>query len=198
MPLWSEKVPRNDAESRTGRQEKEEVIRDGKWQKPMILSIVVAVAENGVIGRGNDLPWRLPDDLKRFKALTMGKPIIMGRKTYASIGRPLPGRTNIVVSRQQALDLQGCVVVHSIEEALKAAGTAPEAVLIGGAELYRSAMSAVGLIHLTRVHAAVEGDTFFPALDPSQWRETIVATHPADERHPYAFTYVTLERVVSR
>lgn len=161
------------------------------------LSIVVAAAQNGVIGRGNTLPWRLPDDLKRFKELTMGKPIVMGRKTYDSIGRPLPGRTSIVISRQPGLAITGCVVVNSLQAAMVAAGGAREIMLVGGAQLYRSAMPMVRTIHLTRVHADVPGDTLFPILDMQQWRETIVGTHPADERHAYAFTFVTLERIVA-
>lgn len=160
----------------------------------MSLSIVVAVAENGVIGHANGLPWRLPDDLKRFKSLTLGKPIVMGRKTYDSIGRPLPGRTNIVVSRQPGLQIEGCVVVNSVEAAIAAAGTATEVMLIGGAELYRRALSAVNTIYLTRVHANVPGDAYFPELDLAQWHETIVARHPADERHGHAFTFVNLQR----
>ncbi len=161
----------------------------------MSLSIVVAVAANGVIGNGNALPWHLPDDLRRFKELTLGKPIVMGRKTHDSIGRALPGRTNIVVSRQDGLSVPGCLLAGSIGQALAAAGDAPEVVLIGGAELYRAALPLVDTIHLTRVHAAVPGDTFFPALDPAQWRETTVGTHPADERHAYAFSYLTLARI---
>lgn len=158
------------------------------------LTIVVAAAENGVIGRGNQLPWRLPDDLRYFKQVTLGKPVIMGRKTHESIGRPLPGRTNIVISRQRGLVIAGCIVVNSLDAAL-VASDAPEAMLIGGAELYRSAMDRVDRIHLTRVHATVEGDAFLPALDPAQWRETVVAAHPADDRHAYAFTFVTLDRI---
>ena len=161
----------------------------------MSLSIVVAVAENGVIGSANALPWRLPDDLRRFKELTWGRPIVMGRKTYDSIGRPLPGRANIVVSRQAGLSIPGCVVVGSIDEALAAAGDAPEVALIGGAQLYRAALPSVSTIHLTRVHADVPGDTFFPELDPMQWRETVAGAHPADDRHAHAFTYLTLERI---
>lgn len=160
----------------------------------MTLSIVVAVAENGVIGNANDLPWRLPDDLKRFKSLTLGKPIVMGRKTYDSIGRPLPGRTNIVVSRQPGLQIDGCVVVSSVDAAIAAAGPVAETMLIGGAELFRLALPAVNTVYLTRVHANVLGDTVFPELDPRQWRASIVASHPADERHAYAFTFVNLER----
>jgi dihydrofolate reductase len=160
-----------------------------------LCSIVVAVAENGVMGNGNQLPWRLPDDLRRFKELTMGKPMVMGRKTFDSIGRPLPGRTSIVVTRSRDLQIAGCVVVHSLAAALQAAGEVPEVVIIGGAELYRHALPDVQLIHLTRVHADVAGDTFFPELQPGQWREEFVSRHPADERHAYAFSYLTLTRI---
>ena len=160
-----------------------------------LCSIVVAVAENGVIGNGNQLPWRLPDDLRRFKELTMGKPMVMGRKTFDSIGRPLPGRTSIVVTRSQGLQIAGCVVVHSLAAALQAAGEVPEVVIVGGAELFRHALADVKLIHLTRVHADVPGDTFFPELRPDQWREEFVSRHPADERHAYAFSYLTLARI---
>ena len=161
----------------------------------MTLSIVVAMARNRVIGRDNDLPWRLPEDLKRFKALTMGKPMVMGRKTFESIGRPLPGRTTIVVSRQAGLQIPGCVVVDSIDAAIRAADGAPEIMRVGGAQLYSEALPRVTRIYLTRIHADVEGDTLFPLLDPAEWRETVVGTHAADERHAYAFTYVNLERV---
>ena len=163
----------------------------------MLISIVVAVAENGVIGRENTLPWRLPDDLRRFKELTLGKPIVMGRRTYESIGRPLPGRTNIVVSRQRDLQIEGCVVVDSMDGAIAAARDASEIMLVGGAQLYREVMPRVDRIYLTRVHAHIEGDVFFPALDSKLWQETNIATHAADERHAYSFTFVNLERVTS-
>ena len=161
----------------------------------MRISIVVAAAENGVIGTGNALPWHLPDDLKRFKVLTMGKPILMGRKTHESIGRPLPGRTNIVISRQRGLTLPGCLVVSSIDEARQAAGAAEELVVIGGAELYAQALSFVDVIHMTRVHAKVDGDAYFPALAAGAWRERVIATHPADDRHAFGFTFLDLERI---
>jgi len=164
----------------------------------VLLSMVVAAAENGVIGQGNALPWHLPDDLKYFKALTLGKPVIMGRRTHESIGRPLPGRVNLVVSRQPGLSIAGCCVVDSMAAALAAAGSVPEAVLIGGAQLYREALPAVDRIHLTRVHARVPGDAFLPELPAAQWRETVVARHAADERHAHAFTFVTLERLRSQ
>ena len=162
-----------------------------------MISIIVAVAENGAIGSRNELPWHLPDDLKRFKALSLGKPVVMGRRTYDSIGRLLPGRTNIVVSRRSGLAIEGAVVVHSLDEALQAAGTAPEVVIIGGADIFRQVLPRTDTIHLTRVHARVDGDVFFPELDPSQWREAAVEHHPADERHQYAFTFVTLQRIGS-
>ncbi|WP_116812733.1 type 3 dihydrofolate reductase [Steroidobacter cummioxidans] len=161
-----------------------------------MLSIIVAVADNGVIGSGNQLPWRLPDDLKRFKALSLGKPIVMGRKTFDSIGRPLPGRLNVVISRQPGLEIPGCTVVTSIEEAIAAAQPAPEIVIVGGADIYRQVLPQVQVIHLTRVHASVDGDVVFPKLEDRQWREVAKEYHPADERHAHAFTFSTLERVV--
>ena len=162
-----------------------------------MISIIVALAENGVIGSDNRLPWHLPDDLKRFKALSLGKPIVMGRRTFESIGRPLPGRTNIVVSRQPGLAIEGTVVAQSLDAALAAAGAAPEVVIIGGAEIFRQVLPRTDVIHLTRVHARVAGDVVFPQLDPGKWRETAVEHHAADERHQYAFTFVTLQRVAS-
>ncbi len=162
-----------------------------------MLSIIVAVADNGVIGSGNQLPWRLPDDLKRFKALSLGKPIVMGRKTFDSIGRALPGRLNIVISRQPGLRIPDCRVVTSIEEALAAAEPAPEVVIVGGADIYRQILPRVDTIHLTRVHADVAGDVVFPELQPGQWREVAKEYHAADERHAHAFTFSTLERISS-
>ncbi|MFC4308369.1 type 3 dihydrofolate reductase [Steroidobacter flavus] len=161
-----------------------------------MLSIIVAVADNGVIGSGNQLPWRLPDDLKRFKALSLGKPIVMGRKTFDSIGRPLPGRQNIVISRQPGLEIPGCTVVTSIDAAIAAAQPAPEIVIVGGADIYRQVLPQVQVIHLTRVHASVEGDVVFPELKEQEWREVAKEYHPADERHAHAFTFSTLQRVV--
>jgi dihydrofolate reductase len=160
-----------------------------------MLSIIVAVADHGVIGSGNQLPWRLPDDLRRFKALSLGKPIVMGRKTFDSIGRPLPGRLNVVISRQPGLQIPGCTVVTSIDEAIAAAQPAPEIVIIGGADIYRQVLPQVQVIHLTRVHANVDGDVVFPELQPQQWRQMAKEYHPADERHAHAFTFSTLERV---
>lgn len=170
-----------------------------------MLTIIVAVADNNVIGSANQLPWRLPDDLKRFKALSLGKPVVMGRKTFDSIGKPLPGRLNIVVSRQPGLQIPGCTVVTSLEQAIATAqpaaddaakSPAGEIVIVGGADIYRQALPQVAMIHLTRVHASVPGDVHFPELARNEWREVATEYHPADERHAYAFTFSTLQRVV--
>jgi len=161
----------------------------------VILTLIVAVADNGVIGRQNELPWRLPEDLKRFKALTMGKHIVMGRKTFDSIGKPLPGRTNIVITRQADLSVPGCVVVDSLSAALTAAGKVDEVMVIGGGEIYRQALPQADRVHLTAVHAAIDGDARFPVLDAQQWREVTREDYPADERHAHAYSFVTLERV---
>jgi dihydrofolate reductase len=157
-------------------------------------ALVVAVARNGVIGRDNQLPWRLPDDLAYFKRVTMGRPVVMGRRTFESIGKALPGRTNIVVTRNPSFRAPGCTVVPSLDAAWKAAGDADEACIIGGTSLFEEALPTADVIHLTEVEADVEGDTYFPPFDRSQWRETEVARHPADARHAHPFRIVRLER----
>jgi len=161
------------------------------------IALIVAVAENGVIGRAGQLPWHLPDDLKRFKALTVGKPMLMGRRTFESIGKPLPGRTSLVLthSTDWAPPL-GALAVHSVDEALAEARRrgAGELAVIGGAEVFRLALPLARRIDLTRVHAEVEGDVYFPQLDPREWRETERLGHPADARHAYAMTFSVLER----
>jgi dihydrofolate reductase len=159
-----------------------------------MVSLIVAMAQNGVIGRDNALPWRLPEDLRRFKAATLGKPILMGRKTFQSIGRALPGRLNLVLTRDRDWSAPGAVVVHSMEAALSAAAGAEELVVIGGAEIYRLVMPFARRIYLTHVHADVPGDTYFPAFDPTQWVDVASDRHPADERHAYPVTFITLER----
>lgn len=158
------------------------------------VSIVVATDAQGGIGLRGSLPWRLPEDLRRFKALTMGGPVVMGRRTWESIGRPLPGRHNIVVSRQSGLAIEGCTVVDSFDAALAAAGAAPEVFVIGGAEIYRLALPVAATIHLTRVHATVGADTFFPGFDSAEWQEVACDEHPADGRHDHAMSFVTLRR----
>jgi len=158
-----------------------------------LVSLIVAVADNGVIGRDQTLPWHLPDDLKRFKGLTLGKPILMGRKTFESIGRALPRRANLVLTRDRHWSAPGVTVVHSVEEALKEAGGSAELVAIGGTEIFQVVLPLARRIYLTQVHATVPGDTFF-VFDPSGWREVESLDHPADARHPYPFTFSLLER----
>ncbi|HET9475716.1 MAG TPA: dihydrofolate reductase [Steroidobacteraceae bacterium] len=159
-----------------------------------LVTLIVAVADSGVIGRDNSLPWHLPADLQRFKRITMGKPILMGRKTFESIGKPLPGRENIVVTRDTNYRRDGIRVVHDAGSALRAAGVAPEVMVIGGAELFRAFLPLAGRIHLTRVHGNIAGDVMWPALDERAWRVVEREVHAADERHAYAMTFEVWEK----
>ena len=160
----------------------------------MRLSLIAALAENRVIGNRNALPWRLPADLKHFREMTTGSPVIMGRRSYESLGRPLPQRTNIVVTRRPAFSAPGCRVVNSLDSAVAACDAAAEAFVIGGAEIYAQTLERVNRLCLTLVHAAVAGDTFFPTINWTAWRETTRVRHEPDERHPYPFSFVTFER----
>jgi len=159
-----------------------------------MISIITAMDENRVIGRANALPWRLPNDLRRFRRLTTGHAVIMGRRNYESIGRPLPERRNIVITRQPGYSAPGCQVVHSLEQALAAAGEDPEIFIIGGAEIYAQALPRAARLYLTLVHAAVAGDVRFPPFDQGEWREIERERHEADDRHPYPYSFVVLER----
>ena len=161
----------------------------------MRIALIAAMAENRVIGRDNGLPWRLSADLRRFKSLTMGKPVIMGRKTYESIGKPLPGRSNIVVTRDPHYRAPGCRVVHSLEQALEAGAGHAEVMVIGGAELYRQALGRAQRMYLTLIRAEVDGDTLFPDIEPQQWRELERESHCADENNQYDYDFVILQRV---
>jgi dihydrofolate reductase len=171
----------------------------------MRISIIVALAPNGVIGRNGTLPWRLSDDLKRFRRLTMGHTIIMGRRTWESIGRPLPGRTTIVVTRQRNYQLpDGVHVACSLDEAIEIASTRneEEAFVVGGAELYHEALSHVDRFYFTEVAADVEGDTYFPlnfdTFDWDGWVTIETEAHDADEKNEYAFVFVTMQRRESK
>ena len=155
----------------------------------------MAAAENGAIGKDNQLLWHLPNDLKFFKRTTTGHPIIMGRKTYDSVGKPLPNRRNIVITRQPDYVIDGAEVVHSLAEALALCATAAEVFIVGGAEIYRQALSVARQVYLTRVHAHVEGDSFFPALDEKEWTLMAAENHPKDERHAYSYTFMKYERL---
>ncbi|MGB0467273.1 MAG: dihydrofolate reductase [Pontibacterium sp.] len=167
----------------------------------MKLAIIVAQAENRVIGINNNLPWYLSEDLKYFKRVTMAKPIIMGRKTYESIGRPLPGRSNIVISRQSDYAPEGVKVVSTLVAAIELAESiceidgADEALVIGGAQIYEQALHCATRLYLTQVHASVEGDAWFPAIAMDKWREVGREDFTAIEPNPYDYSFIVLDRV---
>ena len=166
----------------------------------MKLALIVALAQNRTIGRDNQLPWHLPEDLRYFRAVTMGKPVVMGRKTHESIGRPLPGRPNIVISRQQGYQPEGVVVVESLEPAVELAARlalqsdAGEAIIMGGADIYRQVLPLVDRMYLTEVHANIEGDAFFPEFDRSEWEEVQRVDHTPSGDNPLAYSFVILDR----
>ncbi|MDP6969389.1 MAG: dihydrofolate reductase [Gammaproteobacteria bacterium] len=167
----------------------------------MSLALIVAASENNVIGRHNQLPWYLPGDLAYFKAITMAKPVIMGRKTYESIGKPLPGRDNIVITRNADYPTNGIKVVASLQAAIEVAQSlllvngGKEIMVIGGAQIYKQALSMAERVYLTRVHRHVEGDAFFPELAPAQWQEVAREDIAAAEPNPFDFSYLVLDRV---
>ena len=161
----------------------------------MILTVIAAVAENGIIGRNGDLPWRLPADLRRFKRLTSGHPIVMGRKTWESIGRPLPDRTSIVLTRREVFPLpEGVLRAGSLDEALSLVPDAEEVFVIGGEAVYAEALPRADRLHLTSVHASPAGDARFPPLDPASWERVSAEPQEADGRHEHAFTFETWQR----
>lgn len=161
----------------------------------MEISLVVAMAENRVIGANNRLPWHLPADLKHFKRITMGHPIVMGRRTWESIGRPLPGRTSIVVTRQAGYRAEGAVVVNSLEAAVEAAAESDELMVIGGAWLFEEVLGRADRIYLTEIHAELEGDTYFPGLNEDEWACVSREDFEQDEKNPYDYTFMVLERI---
>jgi dihydrofolate reductase len=159
------------------------------------LELVVAAAENDVIGRGNQLPWHLPADLKHFKALTLGRPILMGRKTYQSIGKALPGRMNIVLTRSAEFSPGDCMVAASLEQARIAAALQPALMVIGGADIYRQCLPLASRIYLTLVHTRItDGDTLFAGWRGAEWQRKSCERHEADDRNAYAYSFITLER----
>ena len=149
---------------------------------------------NGIIGKDYTLPWRLSSDLKYFKAVTMGKPIVMGRKTHESIGRPLPGRDNVVLSRETDYQAEGCTVLNSLEDVYKRYADAGEVMIMGGADLYEQTLDKATRIYLTRVHAEVDGDTWFPKIDWDIWEEVGREDFKADKKNEYDYSFVILER----
>jgi dihydrofolate reductase len=166
----------------------------------MIVAAIAALSRNRVIGKNNDLPWRLPDDMKFFMETTKGHHVIMGRKNYDSLQdkfKPLPNRTNIVITRQKDFKAPGCIVLNAIEPALRIAekNQEKECFIIGGAEIYKLALSHTTRLYMTEIDAVIEGDTYFPDLKPNQWKETSRKHHPADARHPYPFDFVVYDRI---
>ena len=160
------------------------------------IALIAAMTDDRVIGIENRLPWKLPADMKWFRQHTLGKPIVMGRKTFESFGsKPLPERLNIVITRDRNYRAEGAVVVHDIDEALAAAGDAEEVMIIGGASFYEQMLPQADRLYLTFVHADVKGDAWFPEFDRSQWREVFREDHEADEKNPYGYRFVILERV---
>lgn len=162
----------------------------------MRVNIVVAMDRRGVIGREGGLPWRLSADLRRFREITMGHPLIMGRKTHESIGRPLPGRLNIVLSREPAFRAPGCLVVPHLDAALAMCAEVEEVMVVGGAQIYAAALPVCSRLYLTEVDAAVTGDVSFPALRRDEWAEISRQSVPADEKNEFASHFVVLERAI--
>jgi dihydrofolate reductase len=161
----------------------------------VIRSLIVARAANGVIGKDNGMPWHLPADLAHFKRTTMGRPVIMGRRTWESIGRPLPGRRNVVVTRSAGFTAPGAEVVGSLEEAWRVVADAEEVFVIGGGQVYAEALPGADRVYLTEIGEAIDGDTRFPDLDPAEWRETALGEHAPDDRNAHRLRFRLLERV---
>ncbi|AEV33919.1 dihydrofolate reductase [Owenweeksia hongkongensis DSM 17368] len=161
----------------------------------MNLTIIAAMAKGRVIGKDNDLIWHLPDDLKHFKNLTKGHHVIMGRKTYQSMGKPLPGRTNIVITRQKDFKADGCILVNNIEEGIQKAEGDSQPFIIGGGEIYKQALKYAQTMELTEVNGEFDGDTFFPTFDEKQWKEVSRTHHPVDEKHKYSFDFIQYSKL---
>ncbi len=159
-----------------------------------ILSMIVAHAKNRVIGKDNDMPWHLPADLAYFKKTTLGKPIIMGRKTYQSIGRALPGRKNIVISRDLSFQAQGVDVVNSVDAALKLVNDSEEVMVIGGGAIYQHCLPAAQRLYITHIDADIDGDTYFPDYDLKVWKKTVSEHRPSDEKNKYSLDFTVYEK----
>jgi len=159
------------------------------------LAIIVATDEKGLIGRDNDLPWKLSADLQYFRRVTMGKPLIMGRNTHESIGRALPGRKNIIVTKNENYQAEGCDVVHSVADALKACDDAEEVMVMGGASLYTQLLAQADRLYLTQVHASLEGDTWFPDWQRSDWQQLSREDHLADDKNDFPYSFIIYDRI---
>ncbi len=162
-----------------------------------MITIIAALGKNNELGKDNDLIWHLPNDLKRFKKVTAGHHVIMGRKTYESLGKPLPNRTNIIITRNSNYQANGCVIAHSLEEAIEVAKEDANPYILGGAEIYKQAMHIADCLDLTHVNAALDADAFFPEIDTKIWKETTRKNHLKDDRHQYDYSFVTYKKVGS-
>jgi len=160
----------------------------------MKISMITAMDDNQLIGKNNALPWKIPADLQFFKKVTMAKPIIMGRKTFESIGRPLPGRQNIIITRDKTYHADGCDICHSIEQAIKIAGDVDEVMVIGGANIYQQFLDKANRLYLTRVQGEFEGDAWFPTLDFEQWVLTEQEKHQADDKNEANYSFIIMDR----
>ena len=160
----------------------------------MTISFIAAMDKNRVIGKDNALPWSMPADMKHFRDITRGHPVFMGRKTYESIGHPLPDRKNIILTRDPGWHTEGCVTVHTIAEAVAAAGDVPEIMVLGGEQIFREFLPMAQKMYLTLIDADFTGDTVFPEWNPNEWRETAREEHPADAANPHPYTFLTLEK----
>ena len=160
-----------------------------------MLTIIAAIGKNGELGKDNDLIWHLPNDLRRFKKITAGHHVIMGRKTFESLGKPLPNRTNIVISRNKTYTAEGCIVVNSLQEAIDAAQEDENPFILGGAQIYKQALEIADVLDLTRVDASLEADAFFPEIDLEKWKEVTREEHQKDEKHQYNYSFVTYKKV---
>jgi len=160
-----------------------------------MITIIAAIGKNHELGKENDLIWHLPNDLKRFKKVTAGHHVIMGRKTFESLGKPLPNRTNIIITRNSNYSAKGCVIVHSLDEAIDAARADANPYILGGAEIYKQAMHIADVLDLTHVDAVLEADAFFPEIDPTKWKEIAREDHSKDEKHQYDYSFVTYKKV---
>ena len=160
-----------------------------------MLSIIAAIGKNNALGKNNQLIWHLPADLKRFKKVTTGHHVIMGRKTFESLGKPLPNRTTIIISRDKNYHVDGCITVNSLTEAIKAAQNDENPYILGGAEIYKQSMDVVDILDLTLVHQAFDADVFFPEIDKNIWKETFRENHAKDEKNKFNFSFVKYERI---
>jgi dihydrofolate reductase len=160
-----------------------------------MIILIAAAAQNNALGKDNQMLWHLPADFRRFKALTSGHHIIMGRKTFESLPGMLPNRTHIIITRQADFSVDGCITANSLEDAIELAPADEDVFVIGGAQIYRQALPMADRIELTRVHTALDADAYFPELNPAEWKLVSIEEHPTDERHAYAFTFETYDRI---